>query len=410
MIEDAAIILAPRVTRLRHSPTAAISDRIRALRAEGRMVDNLGEGELDFDTPQHIRDAAHDAIESGETKYTAVGGTPTLKAAIIRKFEGENGLSYRPEEIIAGSGAKSLILNALMATLSVDDEVVVPAPYWVSYPDMVALADGRPLIVGCEENAGWKLSPEALEAAISPKTRWLILNSPNNPTGAVYDPNELQALAAVLLRHPHVMVLADDIYEHLRFGLPSVALPRIEPRLKSRTLLVNGVSKAYSMTGWRIGYAAGPQKLIFAMEVLQSQSTSNPSSISQAAAARALDAGAGFMEDWIAILRTRRDIVLSILGAAPGLRCATPEGAFYAFVNVAGLLGCTTPAGTPIRNDLDVATYLLDEAGVGVVHGAAFGASPYIRIAYAVDTDTLRAACARIFSACVELTNVPQEA
>lgn len=406
MLDNKTTTLAPRVTRLRRSPTAAISERIRALRSEGRQVDNLGEGELDFETPQHIRNAAHDAIEAGDTKYTAVGGTPALKAAIIRKLEVENGLTYKHSEVIAGCGAKSLILNAMLATLCEGDEVIVPAPYWVSYPDMVSLADGKPVIVNCEENASWKLRPEALEAAIGPRTRWVILNSPNNPTGAVYGAEEYADLAGVLLRHPQVMVLADDIYELLRFDRSYVALPQIEPRLKSRTLLVNGVSKSYSMTGWRIGYAAGPQTLIGAMEVLQSQSTSNPTSISQAAAARALEAGTGFVGDWISTLRSRRDIVISALNATPGFRCSEPEGAFYVFVNVAGLLGCRTPAGKLIENDLDVATYLLNEAGVGVVHGAAFGMSPYVRIAYAIDTDVLRAACDRIRKACETLVRL----
>jgi aspartate aminotransferase len=410
MPDDFATTLSPRVARLRRSPTAAISERLRALRAEGRMVDNLGEGELDFETPPHIRKAAHDAIDAGDTKYTAVGGTPALKAAIVRKFKVENGLDYDHGEVIAGTGAKSLILNAMLATLSDGDEVVVPAPYWVSYPDMVSLADGTPVVVKCEENARWKLRPETLEAAIGPKTRWLILNSPNNPTGAVYGAEEFSALARVLLCHPHVMVLADDIYEHLRFEGPYVAITQIEARLKSRTLLVNGVSKGYSMTGWRVGYAAGPERLIAAMEVLQSQSTSNPTSISQAAAAHALEAGTGFIDDWVKTLRVRRDIVVSSFNRTPGLRAAVPEGAFYVFANVAGLLGCKTPAGKLIESDLDVATYLLDEAGVGVVHGAAFGASPYIRVAYALDTDVLRAACVRIRKACEALVSSKAEA
>ncbi len=400
MPDDTAIDLAPRVTRLSRSATAAISDRIRELRAAGRPVDNLGEGELDFDTPAHIREAGHRAIDGGQTKYTAVAGTPELKRAIAAKFRTENGLDYRPSEVIAGSGAKSLILNGLLATVREGDEVIVPAPYWVSYPDMVKLADGTPRIVACEENAGWKLRPEALQAAMGPRTRWLVLNSPGNPTGAVYSAAELRALADVLVHHPHVMVMADDIYEHMRFGAPFATLPQVEPRLKGRTLVVNGVSKAYSMTGWRIGYAAGPEALIGAMETLQSQSTSNPSSISQAAAVAALEAGTGFMAGWIDTLRERRDIVVSTLDATPGLRCATPEGAFYAFVNCAGLLGRVTPEGRVIESDLDVATFLLDHAGVGVVHGAAFGASPYFRVAYALDTDVLRAACRRMSEAC----------
>jgi aspartate aminotransferase len=396
--------LAPRLARVRPSPTAAISDKVRALAAAGRSVINLGEGELDFDTPLHVREAGIEAIRAGETKYTAVAGTRVLKDAIIAKFRGENGLDYAADEVIAGTGAKQLIFNALLATVRDGDEVIVPAPYWVSYPDMVALADGIPRIVACEENAGWILRPEALAAAITPRTRWLLLNSPNNPTGAIYTRRELAALAEVLRPHDHVLVLADDIYEHVRYAGEFATIAQVEPRLRDRVLTVNGVSKAYSMTGWRLGYAAGPAWLVAAMETLQSQSTSNPSSISQAAAVCALRGGTGFMAQWIAELRARRDLVVSMLDLAPGLRCAAPAGAFYVFVNCAGVIGKRAPDGRAIADDLDLATWLLDSAGVGTVHGAAFGASPYLRIAYALERSVLGEACARIVDACRRLT------
>jgi aspartate aminotransferase len=397
--------LAPRVAQLRRSPTAAISDRIRELTETGRTVVNLGEGELDFDTPAHIKDAAHRAIERGATKYTSVAGTRELKQAIVRKFEQENGIAYRTTEVIAGPGAKSLILNALLATVSEGDEVIVPAPYWVSYPDMVAFAGGTPRIVPCSEHAGWKLSAEILAEAITPRTKWLILNSPNNPTGATYSAADLKKLADVLLKHPHVLVLSDDIYEHILYDCPFATLVQVEPGLRERTLVVNGVSKAYSMTGWRLGFAAGPQKLVDALEILQSQSTSNPSSISQAAAAHALEAGTDFMDQWRDVLRIRRDVVVSTLSQTPGLRVAAPEGAFYAFINCAGLLGAVRHDGLLIESDFDVTNYLLDEAGVGVVHGAAFGASPYFRVAYAIDTDVLCRACDAIQAACIRLVS-----
>ena len=396
--------LAPRMRRVRPSPTAEISDKTRALAAAGHSVINLGEGELDFDTPAHVKDAGIDAIRRGETKYTAVAGTAALKAAIRKKFHHENGLHYEAGEIIAGAGAKQLIFNALLATVAPGHEVIIAAPYWVSYPDMVALAEGDVRIVSSRETEGWKLQPAALEAAITARTRWVILNSPNNPTGALYSRSELKALTDVLLRHPHVLVLADDIYEHTRYASTFVTPADVEPRLKSRTLTVNGVSKAYSMTGWRIGYAGGPAWLIAAMQTLQSQSTSNPSSISQAAAIAALEGGTGFMKDWLALLAERRDLLLATIERTPGLACAAPEGAFYAFVNCEGMIGRRTPAGGTIRSDFDFATYILEEANVAVIHGAAFGASPYIRIAYAVDLAVLRDACARIEHACAKLT------
>ncbi|MBD1552935.1 pyridoxal phosphate-dependent aminotransferase [Pseudomonas typographi] len=397
-------LLAQRMRRVRPSPTAEISDKVRALTAQGHRVINLGEGELDFATPAPIAEAGVRAIRAGMTKYTAVPGTPQLKQAIIDKFARDNGLAYQPCEVIAGAGAKQLIFNAFLATLDAGSEVIIPAPYWVSYPDMVALAEGVPRIVECAEAEGWKLSPAKLEAAITPRTRWVILNSPNNPTGAVYSAAELKALTDVLLRHPHVAVLADDIYEHTRYVAAFATPAQVEPRLKSRTLTVNGVSKAFSMTGWRIGYAAGPQWLIDAMGVLQSQSTSNPSSISQAAAVAALEGGTGFIKDWLGLLGERRDRVLQMVQAVAGMSAASPEGAFYVFVNCAGLLGGRTASGTVIDSDLNLANYLLDTAHVGTVHGSAFGAPGYLRIAYAVDMPVLDEACTRIAQACAALS------
>ena len=398
-----AATLAHRMRQIRPSPTAEISVKVRALGAQGHAVINLGEGELDFPTPPHIAHAGIAAIEMGDTKYTAVPGTPALKQAIIAKFRRENDLRYEAAEVIAGAGAKQLIFNALLATVNPGDEVIIPAPYWVSYPDMVALAEGMPRVVACFERDGWKLQPEALEAAITARTRWVILNSPNNPTGAVYSAREMLALTQVLLRHPHVLVMADDIYEHTRYVADFVTPAALEPRLKARTLTVNGVSKAYSMTGWRIGYAAGPQWLVEAMQVLQSQSTSNASSISQAAAVAALEGGTGFMQDWLALLGQRRDRVLQTLARIDGLDGAPPEGAFYVFANCTALLGKTTPQGQRLDSDLDLANYLLDTAHVGTVHGSAFGAPGYLRIAYAVDMAVLDDACRRIEQACAAL-------
>jgi aspartate aminotransferase len=393
-------LLAQRMSRVRPSPTAEISDKVRALTAAGHSVINLGEGELDFPTPAHIAQAGIDAINAGDTKYTAVPGTARLKQAIIDKFSRENSLNYQPSEVIAGAGAKQLIFNALMATVNPGDEVIIAAPYWVSYPDMVSLAEGETRIVQCLESDGWKLQPAALEAAITERTRWVLLNSPNNPTGAVYSEAEIKALTDVLLRHEQVLILADDIYEHTRFGRPFYTPAQVEPRLLPRTLTVNGLSKAFSMTGWRIGYAGGPKWLVDALQVLQSQSTSNPSSISQAAAIAALDGGTLFIEGWIERLATRRDRVLTSVKRIAGLTCAMPEGAFYLFVNCQGMYGRQTPDGKTIATDLDFASYLLDAAKVGTVHGSAFGAPGYLRIAYAVDDGVLDDACQRIEAAC----------
>lgn len=396
--------LAPRMSGAGSSPTAEISNKVRALTAQGHAVVNLGEGELDFPTPPSICAAGIAAINDGDTKYTAVAGTAELKAAIRAKFSRENGLSYANDEVIAGAGAKQLIFNAFLATLAPGDEVIVPAPYWVSYPDMVRLAEGVPVIIASTPQEGWKLTPQALAAAITPRTRWIVLNSPNNPSGAVYSPAEMKALTDVLLAHPDVLVMADDIYEHVRFDCAFATPAAIEPRLAERTLTINGLSKGYSMTGWRIGYAGGPTWLVSAMQVLQSQSTSNPSTISQRAAIAALEGGLDFMPAWLDTLRERRGIVLDMVSRTDGLSSDTPEGAFYVFADCRAMIGAMTPDGRVIANDLDFATYLLEAAHVGVVHGSAFGTPGYIRIAYAVDTETLRAACRRIEGACRALS------
>lgn len=399
-----AEFIAPRLRRVRPSPTAVISDRVRALSAAGVDVINLGEGELDFDTPDHIKQAGIDAIVQGDTKYTAVAGTAALKKAIINKFARENQLSYQENEVIAGSGAKQLIFNALLATVSAGKEVIIPAPYWVSYPDMVSLADGESRIVPCKEQDGWKLQAADLAAAITEDTRWLILNSPNNPTGAVYNHQELRALADVLLAAPQVLIMADDIYEHICHPPAQfVTLAQVEPRLLDRILTVNGVSKGYSMTGWRLGYAGGPAWLIAAMQILQSQSTSNPSSISQAATVVALQQDNGFLADWRDILDKRRQKMMACIAQIDGLSADLPPGAFYVFANCAGMMGKTTPQGVTLNSDVDFVEYLLDAAHVATLHGSAFGAASYLRIAYAIDDQRLNDACERIIRACAAL-------
>ena len=396
--------LASRLDRIKPSPTLAVTQKARELKAAGRDVIGLGAGEPDFDTPDNIKAAAVAAIRRGETKYTDVDGTPALKQAIVAKFRRENGLSYTPDQVTVGSGGKQVIYNAMMATLDPGDEVIIPAPYWVSYPDMVLLADGRPVSVACRENSQFKLRPEALEAAITAKTKWLILNSPSNPTGAAYDRTEMKALTDVLMRHPQVRVLTDDMYEHLVYdGFRFVTPVEVEPGLYDRTLTMNGVSKAYCMTGWRIGYAAGPKDLIKAIAKVQSQSTSNPSSISQAAAVEALNGPQDFIAAHNAVFKERRDLVVEMLNAAPGLACHRPEGAFYVYPSCAGAIGRKTPQGKTIASDDDFVTYLLEAEGVAAVQGSAFGLSPFFRVSYATSTELLREACARIQRACAAL-------
>jgi len=391
-------------TRLAHaqpSATYRIIDRVAARRAEGAQIISLCAGEPDFDTPEHIRQAGIDAIRNGHTRYTQVAGVRALREAVAQKFRRENGLAVTWQDTIVSSGGKHVIYNALAATLNDGDEVIVPAPYWVSYPEMVELCGGTARIVPCSGEDGFKLTPAALDAAINPATRWLILNSPSNPTGAVYSQQELRALADVLLAHPHVLVLADDIYEHLLFdGQTFHTLAEVEPELAPRVLTMNGVSKAYAMTGWRIGFATGPRWLLAAMEKLQGQQTSGASAISQHAAIAALSGPQAFIQQSRAVFERRRDLVVSFLNNTPGLECARPCGAFYAFASCAGLLGRTTPAGTRLQTDEDVAHALLDEANVAVVHGSAFGLAPYLRIAYALDDDALLQACEAIRRFC----------
>jgi len=396
--------LADRLARVKPSATIAISAKAAALKAAGKSVIALSFGEPDFDTPDNIKEAAIKAIRSGDTKYTAVDGTPKLKEAIVAKFKRENGLDYTMKQVTVGTGGKQVLFNAFMATLSAGDEVIIPAPYWVSYPEMVLLAEGTPVIVPCTQETAFKLNPADLERAITPKTKWVLLNSPSNPSGAAYTHAELKAITDVLVRHPHVWVLTDDMYEHLVYDDFKFFTPaQIEPSLYERTLTMNGVSKAYCMTGWRIGYAGGPAHLIKAMSDVQSQSTSNPSSIGQAAAVEALNGPQDFIPVNNAVFKQRRDQVVSMLNQAQGLHCHTPEGAFYVYPSCAALIGATTPSGTLIRNDEDVINYLLDAQGIAVVHGAAFGLSPHFRVSYAASTELLEEACKRIQKACADL-------
>ncbi len=396
--------LAARLGRIKPSPTIAVTTKAAELKAAGKDVIGLGAGEPDFDTPAHVRQAAIAAIERGDTKYTPVGGTPALKKAIIEKFRRENGLEYAANQIVAGCGAKQIIFNALLATVEEGDEVIIPAPYWVSYPDMVLFAGGTPVCVTCPQSQGFKLTPESLAAAITPRTKWLVLNSPSNPTGAAYSEDELRGLADVLLAHPQVHVLADDIYEHIVYdGFAFRTLAQVEPRLYGRTLTVNGVSKAFSMTGWRIGYAAGEKSLIAAITDIQSQSTSNPCSISQAASAAALSGPMDFMAGWVASFAQRRGKVVAALNAAPGLRCSTPQGAFYLFVQCSDLFGRATPLGKRIKDSAGFCEYLLEDALVAAVAGSAFGLEGYFRISYATSQNLLDHACARIQEACAKL-------
>ena len=398
-------ILAKRLSRIKPSPTIAVTQKARELKAAGRDVISLGAGEPDFDTPDHIKKAATDAIARGETKYTAVDGIPELKQAISDKFKRDNGLDYAPNQITVGTGGKQILYNALMATIDDGDEVIIPAPYWVSYPDMVLLAGGEPVFVTCPQNNGFKLRPEDLEAAITPKTKWLILNSPSNPTGAAYTAEDMKALTDVLKRHPHVWVMTDDMYEKLVYdGFTFCTPAEVEPEIYDRTLTINGVSKAYAMTGWRIGFAGGPEALIKAMAKVQSQSTSNPSSISQWAAVEALSGTHHFIPTNNEFFKARRDLVVSKLNQCPGLHCPTPEGAFYVYPSCAGTIGKKTPDGKTIETDEDFVTYLLESEGVAAVHGAAFGQSPHFRISYATSTELLEEACNRIKRACEALS------
>ena len=393
-----------RLANAQPSATYRIMDRVAERRAQGAKIISLCAGEPDFDTPKHVREAAIHAIEHGHTRYTQVAGVRSLREAVAAKFRRENGLNVAWQDTLVCNGGKQVIYNALAATLNEGDEVIVPAPYWVSYPEMVQLCGGEARIVTCDADTGFKLTPSALAAAITPQTRWLILNSPSNPTGAVYSREELHALAEVLLAHPHVLILADDIYEHLIFDDQAFyTLAQVEPRLAPRTLTMNGVSKAYAMTGWRIGFATGPRWLLEAMEKLQGQQTSGASSVSQQAALAALEGPKDFIRESRVAFQSRRDLMVALLNDTPGLECVSPAGAFYAFASCAGLIGRTSAGGRVLHCDEDVAHALLDEADVAVVHGSAFGLGPYIRIAYALDEASLRQACEAIRTFCTSL-------
>lgn len=397
--------LSKTLARVKPSPTIAVTTMAAELKAAGRDVIGLGAGEPDFDTPDNIKQAGIAAINAGKTKYTAPDGIPELKQAICDKFARENGLSYTPAQINVGAGGKQTLYNALMATLNPGDEVVIPAPYWVSYPDMVLLAGGTPVTIEATLENAFKITPEQLEAAITPKTKWFIFNSPSNPTGAGYSHDELKGLTDVLMRHPQVWVMTDDMYEHLSYdGFEFCTPAQIEPGLYERTLTCNGVSKAYAMTGWRIGYAAGPVELIAAMRKIQSQSTTNPCSISQWAAVEALNGPQDFLEPNNAIFKRRRDLVVKMLNEVNGITCPTPEGAFYVYPSIAGLIGKTSKGGKLIENDEAFATALLEETGVAVVFGAAFGLSPNFRVSYATSDEALTEACTRIQNFCNALT------
>lgn len=397
--------LSNTLSRVKPSPTIAISTKAAELKAAGRDIIALSAGEPDFDTPQNIKDAAKVAIDTGKTKYTAPDGIVELKQAVCAKFKRHNNLDYIPAQVTIGTGGKQVLYNALMATLNPGDEVVIPAPYWVSYPDMVLLAGGTPIVAEASLQTGFKLTADQLEAAITPKTKWLIFNSPSNPTGAGYTRAELKELTDVLLRHPHVWVMTDDMYEHLAYdGFTFCTPAEVEPKLYDRTLTVNGVSKAYAMTGWRIGYAAGPQKLIAAMRKVQSQSTSNPSSISQWAAVEALNGPQDYIEMSRPVFQARRNLVVEMLNNAQGISCPTPEGAFYVYPSISECIGKTTPSGVVIDSDEVFATELLESQGVAVVFGAAFGLSPNFRVSYAASEENLRTACGRIQTFCATLT------
>ncbi len=393
--------LADSLARVKPSATIAVTNKARELKAAGKDVIGLGAGEPDFDTPQHIKDAAKAAIDAGQTKYTAVDGIPELKQAICEKFARENGLTYTPSQITVSTGGKQVLYNALMATLNPGDEVLIPAPYWVSYPDMVLLAGGEPVAIETTIDTNFKMTPEQLEAAITPKTKWLIFNSPSNPSGAGYTEAELKALTDVLMKHSHVWVMTDDMYEHIVYPPFVFCSPaQVEPGLYDRTLTCNGVSKAYAMTGWRIGYAGGPEALIKAMAKIQSQSTSNPCSISQYAALAALTGPQDYIDESRVAFQRRRDLVVAALNQCEGIQCPEPEGAFYVYPSVAGCMGKTAPSGKVLESDEDFVTELLETEGVAVVHGSAFGAGPCFRASYATSDESLTEACARIRRFC----------
>lgn len=397
-------VLASRLGRIKPSPTMAVTAKAQDMQRAGMDVIGLGAGEPDFDTPQFIKDAAIRAMAEGKTKYAPPAGLFELREAACRKFKRENNLDYTPDQISIGVGGKQIIFNAMMATLDPGDEVIVPAPYWVSYTDIAVLAEGVPVTIDATEATGFKMTPQQLEAAITPKTKWLVLNSPSNPTGAAYSRDELKALAAVLMRHPQVMVFADDIYEHIIYDdFKFYSIAQVEPGLMSRTLTMNGVSKAYCMTGWRVGFCGGPKELIKGINMVQSQNCSSTSTISQWAAVAALDGDKSFIPKNVAVFKERRDLVVSMLNQAKGLTCATPPGAFYVYPSCAGCIGKKTPDGKMIETDEDFVSYLLETEGVAVVQGEAFGLSPYFRISYAASTETLEDACIRIQRACAAL-------
>jgi aspartate aminotransferase len=397
--------IADRLSRIKPSPTIAVSTKAAELKTAGADVIGLGAGEPDFDTPEHIKQAATAAMAAGKTKYAPVAGIPELRRAICDKFKRDNGLTYTPDQITVNCGGKQSIYNALMASLNPGDEVIIPAPYWVSYPDITLLAEGEPVIVNCPENANFKMTPAALEAAITPKTKWLILNSPSNPTGAAYTRADMVALGEVLKKHPHVWVMTDDIYEFIVYDdFEFTTFAQAVPEMYDRTLTLNGLSKAYCMTGWRVGYAAGPVDIIKAMNKIQSQSTTGTSTISQWASVAALDGDHSFIPEHNKVFKDRRDLVVSMLNQATGLTCATPEGAFYVYPSCAGAMGKTTPEGKLLKTDEDFVTYLLETEGVAAVHGEAFGLSPHFRISYATSTDLLEDACQRIQRACAALS------
>ena len=397
-------ILAKRLSAVKPSPTIAITTKAQELKASGKDIIGLSAGEPDFDTPEHIRNEAKAALDRGETRYTPANGTPALRKAIVDKFKRENELTYTPDQVTLGVGGKQVIFNAFFATVQEGDEVIVPAPYWVSYPDIVLMCGGTPVFVACGENSGFKLDAEGLEKAITPKTKWVVLNSPNNPTGAAYTADDLRKLADVLLKHPHVWVMTDDMYEHITYdGFKYTTIAQIEPKLMDRTLTMNGVSKAYSMTGWRMGYACGPLSLIKAMNMIQSQSATHPTSFVQSGTVAALNGPLGFLAERNAVFKERRDMVVKMLNEAKGISCLTPEGAFYVYPSCAGTIGKTTAGGKKVGSDTDFVSLLLEEEGVAAVQGAAFGLSPYFRISYATSTEVLKDACTRIQRFCAGL-------